>query len=350
MIKNLILVICAVALVFFSSELVTRYLARAWPFEPELYSLPYLTPRDATLRWRYPPSGDRNSLGLRNREIEQKAPGVYRILILGDSLVWSGETSSGALYTDVLERRLNERRLSVDSSFEVINAGIPGYTTWQELEFLKLYGLEMKPDLVILGFAFNDLYYPYVHKPTKKDVLDGDPGVHLYHFNPNTFPGSLFARSYLAHQIVARGRILWKLIRRQPVFSFEKRGDFYLAWKSYGWTHARELIEEMRALLSKRGISLAIVAFPIRDQMDDRYRRLDESYVLLPQRQLLEISQASSIPLLDLTESLYTHGGTALFRDYLHLNGRGNDRVAEEILAFLRSHNDRLSIGKQALR
>jgi lysophospholipase L1-like esterase len=335
MLKNLLLVICSVTIVFFWAELATRYLARAWPFEEALYELPHLTARDATLRWRYSRADDRNSLGLRNREIGPKTPEVYRILFLGDSLVWSGETSSGALFTDVLERGLNERRLNADSSFEVINAGIPGYTTWQELEFLKLYGLEMKPDLVILGFVFNDLYYPYVHKPTKEDMLDGDPGVHLYHFDPDTFPGSLFARSYLAHQIVARSQILWKLIRRQPVFSFEKRGDFYLAWKPYGWTHARELIEEMRALLMKRGISLAVVAYPIRDQMDDRFRQLDEAYVLLPQRQLREICQASSIPLLDLTETLYAHGGTALFRDYLHLNARGNDRIAEEILTFL---------------
>jgi hypothetical protein len=39
----------------------------------------------------------------------------------------------------------------------VINAGMPGYTTYQELEFLKLYGLEMEPDLVVLGFVFNDV-------------------------------------------------------------------------------------------------------------------------------------------------------------------------------------------------
>jgi len=349
MIKNLILLVCSVAIVFFISELVTRYLARAWPFESELYSLPYLTPRDATLRWRFPPSGDRNSLGLRNREIGPKEPGVHRILFLGDSLVWSGETSSGALFTDVLERRLNEMRLNADLSFEVINAGIPGYTTWQELEFLKHYGLGMKPDLVILGFVFNDLYYPYVHKPTEEDMLEGDPGVHLYHFNTDTFPGSLFARSYVAHQIVARSQILWKLIRRQPVFSFEKRGDFYLAWKPYAWKHARELIEEMRALLKKRGIPLVIVAYPIRDQVDDRYRRLDESYVLLPQRQLHEICQAASIPLLDLTQTLYTHGGTKLFRDYLHLNGQGNDTITEEILTFLQSPNNRLAIGKRAM-
>ncbi len=55
------------------------------------------------------------------------------------------------------------------NEFEIVNAGIPGYTTYQELEFLKIYGLEMNPDMVILGFVFNDVYYKYLHKPEKID-------------------------------------------------------------------------------------------------------------------------------------------------------------------------------------
>ncbi|MEJ2230757.1 MAG: hypothetical protein P8X46_06220, partial [Nitrospirales bacterium] len=60
-----------------------------------------------------------------------KKTGAYRILFLGDSLIWSGETSSGQLYTEVLEDRLNSRFSNRDNFFEVINAGIPGYTTYQ---------------------------------------------------------------------------------------------------------------------------------------------------------------------------------------------------------------------------
>ena len=67
-----------------------------------------------------------------------KPPGTTRLLFLGDSLIWSGDTSSGELYTEVLERRLNARALNSPLAFEVINAGIPGYTTYQELEFLKM--------------------------------------------------------------------------------------------------------------------------------------------------------------------------------------------------------------------
>jgi len=84
-----------------------------------------------------------HTLSLKNREIAPKGEGTFRILVLGDSLVWSGETTSGRLYTEVMEDALNARTPS-ERRFEVINAGVPGYTTYQELEFLRLYGLEMK--------------------------------------------------------------------------------------------------------------------------------------------------------------------------------------------------------------
>ena len=92
---------------------------------------------------------------------------------------------------DAVERRLNARFANAPPSIEVINAGVPGYTTYQELEFLKIYGLDMKPDLVILGFVFNDLFYKYLHRATSENLLDREPTTHLYRFNPEAFQGVL---------------------------------------------------------------------------------------------------------------------------------------------------------------
>ena len=125
-------------------------------------------PEHKPLRWKYSHAEGRNSLGLRNREVGQKKD-QFRILFLGDSLVFDSETTSGLLYTQVVEERLNKENKG-KREIEIINAGIPGYTTYQELEFLKVHGLDMNPDLVILGFVFNDLYYKYLHRPTKKKV------------------------------------------------------------------------------------------------------------------------------------------------------------------------------------
>ena len=335
MAKKLALLGLSLCFMLLAGELLIRYLIPAWPFEPVLYIPEYLSARDLPLRWRYSSAGGRNSLGLRNREVGPKPPGITRILFLGDSLIWSGETSAGALYTEVLEHWLNAHALHGPRAFEVINAGIPGYTTYQELEFLKIYGLDMAPDLVILGFVFNDVYYKYYHKLTRQMILSRDPAAHLFHFNPDVFPGIFFARSHLAHQIAGRSELLWKRIRGRPVFPFEQRGDFYLAWKPYGWGHARSLIGEMRTLLQEKRVSLVVLVFPMIDQVNERYRKLDEAYVLYPQRQIRAICDDYGIPMLDLTESLYREGGITLFRDHLHLNAQGNDVVTKELEKYL---------------
>jgi lysophospholipase L1-like esterase len=339
-----VLTIAALSASFLVAELVIRYQVKAWPFETALVVPPYLTRKDATLRWRFSAENGRNSLGLRNREIGAKNRHDIRILFLGDSLIWSGETSTGKLYTEVIECRLNQAVRRPMIRVEIINAGIPGYTTYQELEFLKLYGLDMQPDLVVLGFVFNDLYYPYLHKPTAGRMLDREPSILLHRFDTRTLLGRLVAQSYLVHQVIFSGRRgLWKLTGH-PFFSFERRDDFYLAWTSYGWDKTTPLLREMRDLLARQSRKLAIVVFPVVEQVDDTYRALDLDHVLYPQRRIAAICAALAVPCLDLTESIHAAGGKELYRDYVHLNRKGNDVVAAEITRFLRTNpNSRLT-------
>jgi lysophospholipase L1-like esterase len=347
------LALSAVALMVSSvlaCEVVLRYRIKAFPFERALYVPEYLTARDRTLRWRFSSQDGRNRLGLRNREVNPKTGGIFRILFLGDSLIWSGETSSGDLYTVVLERRLNAKAPRGMQSVEVINAGIPGYTTYQELEFLKIYGFDMQPDLVVLGFVFNDVYYPYLHRPTKDTLLGPEPAVALYRFNPYVFPQKLFASSYLAHDLADGATVFWRTVMRRPSFSFERRRDFYLAWKDYGWIHARALIAEMKALVAERGIRLAVVVFPVSEQVDDQYRRLDEAYVLYPQRRIRQICDDLEIPTLDLTETIHGKGATTLFRDYLHLTRKGNDVITDELERYLSDNLENLGWSTTGMR
>jgi hypothetical protein len=131
-------------------EFAVRIKFRAWPFERRVELPSWCTEKDRNLRWRFSPKDGRNSLGLRSAEIGPKEK--FRILFLGDSVLWGI-----GYHTKVIEDNLN---------VEVINAGVPGYTTYQELEFLKAYGLDMNPDLVIIGFALNDVYYPYLSERT----------------------------------------------------------------------------------------------------------------------------------------------------------------------------------------
>src|SRR5215831_13184093 len=58
----------------------------------------------------------------------------------------SGDLRDITTLNTKLRNLLHQHRSWSFGSFEVINAGIPGYTTYQELEFLKIYGLYMEPD------------------------------------------------------------------------------------------------------------------------------------------------------------------------------------------------------------
>ena len=99
-------------------------------------------------------AGRANSLGFRDREHAlQKPEGAYRILVLGDSITQGlGVKHDRDLFTAVLERRLGAR----GADAEVLNFGVSGYNTQQEVETLRDKGLRYAPDLVVLAFCVND--------------------------------------------------------------------------------------------------------------------------------------------------------------------------------------------------
>lgn len=326
---------------FLVCEFALRYYFRAAPFEEPIVIPSHLTDRDQQLRWRYFATDGRNSLGLPNREIGPKKPGVFRILFLGDSLTAWGETSSGALWTEVIEDRLNARWGNSQRSFEVINAGVPGYTTYQELEFLKIYGMDMQPDLVVLDFVFNDLYNKYFLRPVGSNRLATEPAVWLNWIDPDSLPGAWFAGSYAANMFCLASEIAARTLTNRPVFPFELKGDFYTAWKSHAWTQERPLLEEIQQRVDQGGARFAMTVFPVSYQFEDRALTQDREFVLYPQRQITQFADAGHIPSMDLTDAIQERGGVKLYRDYVHLNQAGNDLVVRELESFF-AKNPRL--------
>jgi hypothetical protein len=103
----------------------------------------------------------RNSLGFRDYEHSvEKVPGVYRILVIGDSVTKGFAVSNhNGPFPSVLERKLTELQVSN----EVMNFGAEGYNTQQEVETLRDKGLRYSPDLVVLAYLLNDRDWPAHH-------------------------------------------------------------------------------------------------------------------------------------------------------------------------------------------
>ena len=112
---------------------------------------------DADLIWRLKPRFDgplaTNELGFRDSSYKINAD--HKILLLGDSVSWGDGVEMNQSYPFLLEKMLN--RNYPEKNIEVINSAVPGYSTFQQLIYLKKYGLKLKPDIIIHQFCLNDI-------------------------------------------------------------------------------------------------------------------------------------------------------------------------------------------------
>lgn len=93
-----------------------------------------------------------NSKGIRGKTeySYQRTPGKQRIVVLGDSFTFGAEVADDVTYSHYLESHL--------PNTEVLNFGVQGYGHDQMLLYLKEEGVQYHPDIVIVGFAYIDIY------------------------------------------------------------------------------------------------------------------------------------------------------------------------------------------------
>lgn len=97
-----------------------------------------------------------NAAGFRDAEFsEEKPDGVYRIVVLGDSIIFGWLQKQEEIFTELLEQQLNAKAVP-GQRFEVYNMGVGGYNAAQELELLRSKVLAYNPDLVLVGYCSND--------------------------------------------------------------------------------------------------------------------------------------------------------------------------------------------------
>jgi lysophospholipase L1-like esterase len=156
---NLALALAATALTFLLFEVGARAFLPEWA--PPAGDRQYWQ-HDPLLGWRHRPGQDGahahadfrvgvsiNALGLRDRERKQEPPpGRRRLLLLGDSFAWGYGVEARERFGDRLEERHPE--------WEVVNAGVSGWGTDQQLLWFREEGRALRPDAVLLLFHPND--------------------------------------------------------------------------------------------------------------------------------------------------------------------------------------------------
>lgn len=190
---------------------------------------------------------DINGVGLRNPEVvTPKPPGVFRILVLGDSITLGYGLPSEASYPRLLEKMIGGSRV------EVINAGASGYHFQDFVAFLEHYGRQLEPDMVLCAFTRSD-----VDPPMKLDVRDGVG----YDANENVALVPPFAKKLLRHSrlYLAAGRVRWALGYKPEERSEAARSDALLAL----WPTVQSTLDRLVSICDERRLPLMIAYLPV---------------------------------------------------------------------------------------
>jgi lysophospholipase L1-like esterase len=98
-----------------------------------------------------------NSEGLRDREHSKAKPaGVLRVAVVGDSYAEAFQVEQEKAFWSVLEKVLADCPSVAGRRVEVINFGVSGYGTAQELLTLREKVWDYSPDVVLLAFTTNN--------------------------------------------------------------------------------------------------------------------------------------------------------------------------------------------------
>jgi hypothetical protein len=273
-----------------------------------------------------------------------KAQGIRRLLFLGDSFTIGWAVPKEERFTDLIKEHLS-------SGYEVINMGMWGYSTDQELLVLEEKGLEYSPDIVIVSMFLDDLFCSnlfsvndgmYV-KPKFSLLADG--ALELCNFPvPNNH-----GRSALLNMILTR---LYKLRNRlETGTEFDRLGWISVFDKAYfqkdGYYLSLSLLNQMYETSKANNSDFLLVIIPYKDQMwGSRFGAAGPGYdgipperldPYLPQKVVILFCEKMGIPVLDLLPAFKRRSREEkLFFEYdLHWTTAGHRLAAEQVLAYL---------------
>ncbi len=304
--------------------------------------------KDEQLGWRLIPNFEENygetpirinSQGLRGDELLAPKPShTKRILFLGDSVVFGLRIASENKTIPGMTRRRIEEKLGL--SVETVNAGVPGYNTYQEYLYFKQEGIHVKPDTVVLCFVMNDPLNTYTQ------LQYGDNGVD----SPIAYLADTPLNAMLKQSSIVQAVQYWKnrlrseLNSRESAIYEELFSAHSLVERAHheeiqaAWDITQTYLMKTAALCAEHDIPFLLVIAPYQFQFKEPQGNT------VPQEVLRDFAEKNNIAFLDLLPSLLeykkeNHGdSTHIFQDYCHFTEAGNRICAEQITRMLIQH------------
>ena len=315
-----------------------------------------------------------NRDGQRDREHAKTKPAdIVRIAVLGDSFAEAMHVPMEQTFWSLLERKLEECSAFPGKHVEVMNFGVSGYGTAQELLTLRQKVWDYSPDIVVLAFTtYNDIYdnsralsktpdVPYFTYRSGELVYDAsfrDSSAYQWHDSKLSRLGRWFHDHLrlvqLIHYAQFAGKLRfaeWRNQRRaaatQPaqtpngamaprtaptadeigidnMIYVEPRDD---NWKE-AWRVTEGLIRQMSDEVRQRGarfvvvsLSNAIQVYPDPVVRQNFMKRIGTTTVFYPNLRLKDFAQREQIDFLDLAEPMQAYAD----QNKVFLHGFGKD-------------------------
>lgn len=195
------------------------------------------------------------------RSVNDQPQTQETLVLLGDSFTWGHGVASEKTYANVLQKKLLKKGVNI----KVINAGVPGYGTDQELEYLSQFILTTnKPSIVVLNMNLND-------------VLDNNEAC-LYSKEQNSLlrhSGFLNTTFLLAHV----HRVVPSVIKSESTYNqlihiIPNRKTFGCSSSktlsdSYHYQKITLLLEEFKKLSRQHGFKFVVTIVPNQNDFDE---------------------------------------------------------------------------------
>jgi lysophospholipase L1-like esterase len=280
-----------------------------------------------------------NSLGFRGPEISVPKPkDVFRIAVVGGSTTYCEFIADNAkTFPAIMEQALN--RLASTQGMqriEVINAGVPGYNSWESLVDYQFNVVDLQPDLTLVCFGVND--------------------VHCRLVAPSAFRGDNTGRrkswsepwevQIMSHLVSARIMGRWLGVWKPPgIENYTLADSAYKRSRDTGPIMKRVLEQNsapyfrrnvitLSATAAAHGSQVVLVTWPFSGKVGD--------YVSLPHyrqgvadlnRDLRELAMQLRIPMFDLATKM--PDDPKYWRDGRHVNEKGAELEGLMLAQFL---------------
>lgn len=299
-------------------------------------------------------AGETNHLGF--HDVEHSIgphPGIYRIVILGDSFA---EAEHLPLKDTWFKRLESELETKLNRKVEIINLGIRGAGTGWELLILEKLGMRYEPDMVLLAFHLGSDFFnnhPRLENKFEKPFFKISNGKILWVDQTET---EILVRGvwlplwrishlyrYLYRNLDKIGKSFRIMRNGMPIF-FEQ----YLTNPPAEWGEAEDYTEiylkEILSLTRRIKSALVVVGVPDKYQIhDDWWHKLKKRWPVMPYREwdmdgptkrLARILNKLKIPFIDLVpifRKKASSGERLYFKKDVHWDLRGNIVAAEII-------------------